>query len=314
MQVTSVINYKGGVGKTSVTANLGAELAWLGYRVLLLDMDAQASLTFSFIKPEVWQQQYANSKTIKKWFDAITQQGNFSLESLVTTPEIVNTEIRKSGNGGKLDLIPSDLGLINVDLELATQLAGASLKQAKINYLKVHNRLADGLKSINDNHYDLILIDCPPNFNIVTKNAIVCSDNILIPAKPDYLSTLGIDYLIKSVKKLVAEYNEFIKFEDESNIKSIDPKILGVVFTMIENNRGVPISSIRPYISQTEKLGLSIFKSKLRDNKNIYAEAPQYGVPVVLNKYSNPTHKEIVQEIKDFVDQFITKSRILKNE
>ena len=314
MQITSVINYKGGVGKTSVTANLASELAWLGYRVLLLDMDAQASLTFSFIKPEIWQQEYANSKTIKKWFDAITQQGAFSLESLIITPEPVNTEIRKSGNDGRLDLIPSDLGLINVDLELATQLAGGTLKQAKINYLKVHNRLSDGLREINDNNYDLILIDCPPNFNIVTKNAIVSSDNILIPAKPDYLSTLGIDYLIKSVNKLVGEYNEYIEFEDESNTQFIDPQILGVVFTMIEINRGAPISSQRPYISQTEKLGFPTFTSKLRDNKNIYAEAPQYGVPVVLNAYSSSTHKEIVQELKDFAGQFITKSGILKNE
>jgi cellulose biosynthesis protein BcsQ len=52
MRVVSVINYKGGVGKTSLTANLGAELAWRGNRVLLLDLDAQASLTFSFIRPD----------------------------------------------------------------------------------------------------------------------------------------------------------------------------------------------------------------------------------------------------------------------
>lgn len=121
-------------------------------------------------------------------------------------------------------------------------------------------------------------------------------------------------YLIKSVNKLVGEYNEYIEFEDESNTQFIDPQILGVVFTMIEINRGAPISSQRPYISQTEKLGFPTFTSKLRDNKNIYAEAPQYGVPVVLNAYSSSTHKEIVQELKDFAGQFITKSGILKNE
>lgn len=308
MQITAVMNYKGGVGKTSVTANLAAELAWLGYRVLLLDMDAQASLTFSLVKPEVWNKDYKDTKTIKRWFDAITQQEACSLKSLIITPEPVNSEISKSGKGGKLDLIASNLGLINVDLELANQLGGATLNQTKINYLKVHRRLANGLKEINRNEYDLILIDCPPNFNIVTKNAIVSSDNILIPAKPDYLSTLGIDYLIKSVNTLIKEYNDFSEIGDSPSAQLIQPKVLGVVFTMIEIRSGGEISALRPFIRQTAELGLHVFKQRLRENKTMYADAPQYGVPVVLNVYSNSTHKDVVHEIKQFASQFIKES------
>ncbi|RZM79034.1 ParA family protein [Leptolyngbya iicbica] len=308
MQITAVINYKGGVGKTSVTANLAAELAWLGYRVLLLDMDAQASLTFSFIKPEIWQKSYADSKTIKRWFDAIAQQESFPLNSLVITPEIANSKISESGNGGRLDLIASNLGLINVDLELATQLGGATLNQTKLNYLKVHRRLAEGLAEISNNSYDFVLIDCPPNFNIVTKNAIVSSDNILIPAKPDYLSTLGIDYLIKSVNTLVEEYNEFSEVGDSLDVPLINPKILGVVFTMVEIRSGDAISALRPFIRQTEKLGLPVFEQRLRENKTMYADAPQYGVPVVLNRYSSSTHKDVAQELETFASQFIEKS------
>ncbi len=308
MQITSVINYKGGVGKTSVTANLAARLAYLGYRILLIDMDAQASLTFSFIKPEVWQSQYANQKTIKRWFDAITQHETFSLKSLVFTPEPVNSHIRSSRNGGRLDLIASDLGLINVDLDLASQLGGTSINLIKTNHLKVHRRLLEGLKEISEDDYDLILIDCPPNFNIVTKNAIISSDNILIPAKSDYLSTLGIDYLMRSVKKLVEEFNDFSKTGDDQNIQLIDPKVLGVVFTMIDIRSGDVISALRPFIRQTERLGLPVFEQKLRENKTIYAEAPQYGVPVVLGSYSNTTHKDVVGELKTFADQFVTES------
>ncbi|MGH3796476.1 MAG: ParA family protein [Pseudonocardiaceae bacterium] len=70
MHTVSVINYKGGVGKTTVAANLGAELAYRGHKVLLIDLDAQASLTFSFIRPEVWERDLATSKTIKKWYDS----------------------------------------------------------------------------------------------------------------------------------------------------------------------------------------------------------------------------------------------------
>ena len=66
MKVVSVINYKGGVGKTTTTANLAAELAWRGKDVLIIDLDPQASLTFSFIKPEEWQDKYGRSPTAEE--------------------------------------------------------------------------------------------------------------------------------------------------------------------------------------------------------------------------------------------------------
>ena len=126
-----------------------------------------------------------------------------------------------------MHLIPSHLGLINVNLELATELGGATLKQSKTNFLKVHKRLSDGLQQISNEKYDLVLMDCPPNFNITTKTAIVASDYILIPAKPDYLSTLGIDYLINNLNTLISDYNEYatLNVDDiELNKNSIDPK------------------------------------------------------------------------------------------
>ena len=83
MHIVSVINYKGGVGKTSVTANLAAELAWRNYDVLLLDLDAQASLTFSFIRPEDWESNLADSGTIKSWFDSFASGQPLHLQNLI---------------------------------------------------------------------------------------------------------------------------------------------------------------------------------------------------------------------------------------
>lgn len=308
MKIVSVINYKGGVGKTTVTANLAGELAYRGKNVLLLDMDAQASLTFSFVSPDYWDEHLKDDCTIKNWFDCISQ-GNpaMPLTDLVSSPEKVNNFLRRQD--GRIDLIGSHLGLINVDLELATLLGGANLTQSKKNYIKVHGKLRTELLDLAaENDYDIILIDCPPNFNIVTKNAVVASDLILVPAKPDYLSTLGIDYLQRSVDALVGEFNEYAELDKD--VEPISPDVLGVVFTMIQITSGSPISAQQQYISQTKRLGVPTFDANFRENKTIFADAPQNGMPVVLNSYSNHTHSGIVTEIEQFVDEFASKAGV----
>ena len=300
MRVVSVINYKGGVGKTTLTANLGAELAYRGKRVLLLDLDAQASLTFSFYKPDYWQAHLADSATIKSWFDSLASSQPTPLADLILTPPEANRSLKD----GQLDIIPSHLGLINVDLELATELGGATLTQSKRNYLRVHRRLADGLAGLDRESYDLVLIDCPPNFNVVTKTAIVASEYLLIPAKPDYLSTLGIDYLQRSLNQLISDYNEYAEL-DVPRTASISPRVLGVVFTMVAYYGRQPISTMRPFIAQTRRLGVPVFDSMVRSNKTLFGDAPQYGVPVVLTRQSPGTYGNIVQELESLASEFL---------
>ncbi len=303
MQIISVINYKGGVGKTTVSANLAGKLAYRGKRVLLLDMDAQASLTFSFVTPDYWDNNLKETKTIKNWFDCISEGvATMPLSDLVIRPEKINTFLSSKGANGSVDLISSHLGLINVDLELATLLGGANMTQTKKNYIKVHGKLRSEIQSAAMGEYDIVLIDCPPNFNIVTKNALIASDKILIPAKPDYLSTLGIDYLHRSVETLVNEFNEYASMDADT--EKVTPEFLGVVFTMIQMYSGSPISAQRQYIAQTKRLGVSVMDSIFRENKTIFADAPQNGLPVVLNGYSNNSHSEVVKEIEAFVDEF----------
>lgn len=301
MPVVAVINYKGGVGKTTTTANLAAELAWRGRKILLLDLDAQSSLTFSFVRPDEWKKEFAQEKTIKSWFDSFVSGPPISLDSLVFEPTKVKEKL--TNRQGELHLISSHLGLINVDLELATELGGATLRQAKANFFKVHRRLADGLSGLVDS-YDVILIDCPPNFNVVTKTAIVASDHILIPAKPDYLSTLGIDYLQRNLGELVSDYNDYATHENNGREEAINPEIIGVVFTMIQVYRMRPIASQRPYIAQTRELGIPVFNSWIRENKTLFGDAPEYGVPVVLNGYNAETYTRVVEELEKFVSEF----------
>lgn len=307
MHIVSVINYKGGVGKTTLTANVGAELAFRSHKILLLDLDPQASLTFSFVQPEYWQRQLAPSKTIKRWYDSFAGHEPLDLASIIIKPSQTSAALKNSA--GTLELIPSDLGLINVDLELATELGGANLKQAKLNYLKVHRRLVNELSKPVFADYDVILIDCPPNFNIVTKTAIVASDSILIPAKADYLSTLGISYLQRNLEELVSDYNEYAALDSgTSSDGSIDPEILGVVFTMVQFYAQQPISSQRPYIQQAKQLGMPVFDNYLRENKTLFADPPREGVPLVLHNLSdrNP-QQNVIREIEKLVSEFEAK-------
>lgn len=207
MKTISVINYKGGVGKTTITANLGAELAFRGKRVLAIDLDPQASLTFSFFSVDEWRGNFEASKTIKNWYDAfIDKDTDLNLRSLIVQPARAKTSTK-----GRLDLVCSHLALINVDLELATRLIGGTERDLRNNYLRVHSRLRQGLESLDADQYDFVLIDCPPNFNIVTKTAIAASEYLLVPTKPDYLSTLGIEQLDKHVEEMVKTYNKYIR-------------------------------------------------------------------------------------------------------
>lgn len=310
MRIISVINYKGGVGKTTLTANLAAELAFRGKKVLMIDLDPQASLTFSFISPEEWKDNIAPAKTIKSWFQPMGSRSKkkdeeeVKFEDLIIEPESTSEIVR--GKNGMLKLVSSHLDLINVDLELATQLGGANMTQVKESFLKVHTRLIDGINQLNEEDYDYIFIDCPPNFNIVTKNAIVASDFILIPAKPDYLSTMGIDYLKKSLNKLVKEYNEYCEADGEVNDEEkISPKILGVLFTMVQLYGGQPISASRPFIAQTKKIGMPVFESMIRENKTLFSSAPIDGYPVVLQGGQN----NVITEIEEATTEFEKKIR-----
>lgn len=304
MHIISVINYKGGVGKTTLTANIAAELAYRGHDVLMVDLDPQASLTFSFIEPEWWRKEIAVGKTIKNWFSTKKRERCKNFNQLILSPEAVNDAL---DGRGRLDLVSSHLDLINVDLELATELGGVDMKQIGEKFVKVHRRLKEGLDQIPDEAYDFVIIDCPPNFNIVTKCAIVASQYVLIPAKADYLSTMGIDYLKTSVQKLVKDYNDFCAKadDDDDEFLPINPELLGVVFTMVQYYGGLPINACRQYIDQTRELGNSVFDSYMRENKTLYADAPRSGVPVVLGFKRN--RADVVREIENIVDELEVK-------
>lgn len=310
MNTISFINYKGGVGKTTLTANIAAELAFRGQRVLVVDLDPQTNLTLSFIQLEQWRELDNKSMTIKHWYDEFLDgDREVSLKSLIIEPENVNIRLKGNGAKGYVHLISSHLELINLDMELATQYGGNSERTFRSSFLKLFTRLKKGLEEIKD-LYDLVLIDCPPNFNIVTQNAIIASDLYVVPAKADFLSTLGIDQLVRHINALTERYNGYVR-EDSERWESINPKLSGVIFTMINIYNAKPIQAQSSYISQVERAEYSVFENFVRNNNTLFADSPEYGVPVVLEGEVEGIYLDIRKELEALVDEFIMKTGIL---
>ncbi|MBQ7263593.1 MAG: AAA family ATPase [Synergistaceae bacterium] len=304
MKVVSIINYKGGVGKTTVTSNLAAYVAQQGKRVLMIDLDPQTNLTLAFLNQPEWESEYAEKKTLLEFFRPIIKG---SSKRIPLSDLVIHVE--PSGLG--LDLISSHLELIDIDTDLAACLGGGNPDIMAHNFLKVHSHLKEGLLGLKG-EYDLVLIDCPPNFNTVVKNAITASDWYLVPAKMDYLSTLGLDHLRRSTKKYVEDYNDHVRQTGDDEFSLISPAILGIVPTMLTIHDGAPIKAHQFYITKLkadEERNYHLFPW-LRHNSTLYAFAPANGVPIILSPSPGASGDNVLEELQALGKAFMEKAGI----
>lgn len=169
--IISVSNHKGGVGKTTTTVNIGAALAVLGHKVLLIDLDPQANLSQSLgledKEPNIYQ--------------LLKGEGR---------PLPINVAER-------LDVIPSSLDLSGAEVELAGEAGREYILEELLQPLKFR--------------YDHILIDCPPSLGLLTINALTASDEVLIPIQPHYLAAQGLSKLLEVVEKVRKRINKRLK-------------------------------------------------------------------------------------------------------
>ena len=303
MKVVSVINYKGGVGKTTLTANLGAYAAVKGKRVLMVDLDPQTHLTFSFMTPEQWRASYADTMTLLNYFEHIAKEDNniFPLASL-TIPLRLGDVMRL--NNWKLDLICSHLKMLDMDAVLAGLLSAPTPQTMAARHLKMYSYLRNELDKVKDD-YDLVLIDCPPSFHIMVKNAITASDYYIVPAKLDYLSTLGVSELETKINDYLDEYHQYTHILGDGKYKPIFLSMLGIVPMMVNIHKGEePVTVEREY--------MNLLKQKhhiyhfIRNNSTVFGSAPKDGVPAVLTRPRfNLTAKKIVRELQELGEEFL---------
>lgn len=307
MKTIAMVNFKGGVGKTTLVANIAAGLADLGKKVLLIDLDPQANLTFSFCSVSYWDSFLREERTIKRWYDEhMCTRREIPLEDLWADPE----ELRVADTGS-LKLIASHINMFEIDMELGGELAGATERQSQANFVRVLSRLRCALDQIPPWRFDVVILDCPPAFNVITQSAIVASDYIIIPTKADFLSTLGLETLVGHVDYLVEYYNSCAA-NTGGSYDSIAPELAGVIFTMVGFHDGKIYSAQKAYVDMvTGQKGLPAFTGMMRENKTIFADAPEYGVPVIMrgDTYSS-SHRQVQDELGLLVEEVMQKCGI----
>jgi len=233
-RLLAVANQKGGVGKTTTTINLAASLAKLGQKVLAVDMDPQANLTSGL-------GQKGKGGEAGTMYDALTRP----------EPQTDKAPFAIATNVENLTLLPADQNLTGAEIELVT----LSHREERLRML---------LASARD-QYDDILIDCPPSLGLLTLNALVAADAVLIPLHCEYFALEGLADLVGTMRRVRAALNPELDID-------------GVLLTMFDErtNLGQQVATdVRGFFKQ------KVFRTVIPRNVRL-GEAPSHGLPVML--------------------------------
>ncbi len=262
----SFLNYKGGVGKTSLIINTAASLVKLGKRVLLFDFDTQSNASIWLMKLDRWNKINANGEgAIYSIFDP----GRAQVKDLVIKDVLEGKAGEKLLPG--LDLVPTTFNLVDLENEYNGD-------PQKPPYLLFYEQL----KAVESN-YDFILFDCPPNILRASQCGVFASNEIYVPANPDALSLIGFTLLIEKLQK-------FQQLSASFRNAAMGPaaQVYGVVFNSIKAGVDIEVPKMRMQLRLNQfraakrvAATAKIFETQIRDAM-IVRRAVALGLPVAL--------------------------------
>ena len=231
-RIIAIANQKGGVGKTTTTINLAAALVEEGMRVLIVDLDPQGNASTGL---GIGHEQREHTT-----YELLTQQS--ALKQVIHATETED-----------LCIVPATVDLSSADIEL--------IANERRSFL-LHSALRQ--QGMEEYDWDYILIDCPPSLNLLTVNAMVAADSVLIPLQSEFFALEGLSQLMLSVREVRQAANPNLRIE-------------GVVLTMYDRRNNL---SLQVEQDARDNLGELVFRTKIPRNVRV-SEAPSYAVPVL---------------------------------
>jgi chromosome partitioning protein len=226
-----VANQKGGVGKTTTAINVGTALAAIGWRTLLIDLDPQGNCSTGL--------GVHHNERVRSSYELLT--GDCTMAEAVVATKVPG-----------LDLIAATVDLSGAEIEL-------------VDYENRTDRLRMALGAAADARWDICLIDCPPSLGLLTINAMVAAQSLLVPLQCEFFALEGLSQLLQTIERIRAKFNPTLA-------------ILGVALTMYDRR-----NRLTEQVAQDVRacLGSAVFTTVIPRNVRL-SEAPSHGLPALV--------------------------------